>query len=214
MCGIADAEQTVGVPLVKMIDLNGEELDLVEKCELVDASMAEIVRHAKEGNEVCETLLECLEASGLNPCEITFAYEEGNLEVVVTVNQHGSITPVEVAKCVLRVVGATREAKPENVDWNTAFDDVEVSGGNGGGMAAIAPDRERSVNLDEAIGCVGLNADDLRVGIDEAGDFVLHAQMKGGKLGGFGGEEIKKVPLRHERDKFGDGGRWVKSGNG
>jgi len=40
----------------------------------------------------------------------------------------------------------------------------------------------------------------------QAGGFPAHAKVEGGKFGGFGGEEVEEVPLRHEGDVFGDGG--------
>ena len=168
--------------------------------------MAAIIGYGKEWNEVGEAPLEIVETCGLNRGEIAFTDEEGGLEIVVPVDENGSTTVVEVAEGVLGVVGAAREAKPENIDGNTPLDDVEVSSGDGCCVAAIAANGERSMNLNGTVGRFDLNADDLCAGVEEAGNFVLHEEMECGELGGFGGEEVEEVPLRHERDEFGCGG--------
>ena len=166
-----------------------------------------IVWYGKEGDEVGEALLEGLEACRLNCGEIAFADEEGGLEIFVAINEHGGVAVVKVAECVLRIVGAARKAEPENVNGDTTLDEIEVSGGDGDSVAAVTADGEGSTDFNGAIRRVGLNADDLRAGVDETGDFMLHEEMEGWKLGCFGGEEVEKIPLRHKRDEFGSSGK-------
>lgn len=74
-------------------------------------------------------------------------------------------------------------------------------------MAAIAADGERGRDFDWAVRCVGEDAGGDAVLLDEAGCLPTHAQSEVGEASGFGGEEVEKVPLRHEGDELGVRGK-------
>lgn len=108
------------------------------------------------------------------------------------------------------------KAEPEDVDGDTLFDDIEVSCGNTGGMAAIAADYEVGI---DPLGTVGSLRDDSRnlhgaLVVDEACGLPTHAEREIRELGGLGGEEVEEVPLRHEGNKFACGGEMPEVGDG
>ena len=77
-----------------------------------------------------------------------------------------------------------------------------MTGIAGDGVAAVAADGEGGGDFDRAFGRVGADAGGDAVLLDEAGGFPAHAECEGGEVGGFGGEEVEEVPLRHEGDEF------------
>ena len=71
------------------------------------------------------------------------------------------------------------------------------------GVAAIASNGEQGGNLDRAVWGGGADTSDGAIRLlNEAGGLPPHAQGKCRKPGGLGGEEVKEVPLRHERNEF------------
>ena len=63
-------------------------------------------------------------------------------------------------------------------------------------------------NLDGTVGCVGEDAGGGAVRcLDEAGGLPAHAESEAGEASGFCGEEVEEVPLGHECDEFGVGGK-------
>src|ERR1700722_4091808 len=145
--------------------------------------------------------------------ERTFANEKADLIVSGAVNEDCGAPVVDVAEAVFGVGGASREAEPENVNGDAALDDIKMRGGNCGRVAAVAADCERRMNFHRSVRSLHADTNDAGPisaasgsGFAEPGDFVFHEQTEAGEDGGFGGEEVEEVPLRHERDEL--CGRW------
>ena len=96
-------------PAFEVVDLDGEELDLVPGVELGGAA-------GEEGGELLEAGVEGFEAALLDGGEGAFGDDEAGLEVVVAVDEDEDAAEVDVAEGVLGVVGLAREAEPEDVD--------------------------------------------------------------------------------------------------
>jgi hypothetical protein len=106
------------------------------------------------------------------------------------------------------------EAKPEDVNGCAGFDNLEVGGDGGGGVATVAADDESGGEGCGAVGGLDLDSGDAAALLDEAGDLVLHEEAEGGVADGFGGEEVEQVPLGHEGDVAGVGGEMGEVGDG
>ncbi len=92
-------------------------------------------------------------------------------------------------------------------------DEREVGGDARDGVAAVAADGEVGRDGDGAVGGVGFDAGGDAVLLEEAGGFPTHAEGEGGIVGGFSGEEVEEVPLRHEGDEFCVGGEMAEVGD-
>ena len=119
--GVADAEQTRRGPSFEMIDLHGEEFDLVPGVDLGDAV-------GEEGGDACDALLEGFEALLLDLREAVFGNDVGDLEVVDAVDEDDETAVVHVAEAAFCVGWFAREAEPEDVDGHTRVDDLHVCG--------------------------------------------------------------------------------------
>ncbi len=95
---VADAEQAGKPPTVKVIDLYGEQLDLVPGIELGGAA-------GEEGCELFDTGAESFEAVPLNLREEAFGDDVAALEIVVAIDEDECAAVVDVAERVLGVVG-------------------------------------------------------------------------------------------------------------
>src|SRR3954466_52306 len=72
----------------------------------------------------------------------------------------------------------------------------------GEGVSPVRADYEVGQKIAFAGGSSHAHARDAIVVEEQVDYFMLHKQGKRGELFGFGGEEIEKVPLRHEADHF------------
>ena len=110
---------------MKVVDLHGEELDFVPGVKLRGAV-------AEKGNELFDVLAEAIEACLLEIGEGPFGDDAGGL--------------------VFGIVGVRGVAKPKDVDGDALLEEGEVSGGAGGGVAAIAADGEVGGDVEGAGG--------------------------------------------------------------
>jgi hypothetical protein len=209
--GIADAEEAGGPPFFKMVDLDGEELDLVPGIEMGGTS-------AEEGGELLDAGAEGFEAALLDDVEVVFGDDVAGLKVVAAVDEDERAAVVDVAESVLGVGGLAGNLEPEDVDGDPLLDDFEVGGFARHGVAAVATDGEVGVDFCGTVGCVGADADDMAgmsvgVGAKEADCFPTQAEVEGGEGGCFGAEEVEEVPLWHEDDVFCDGGEMSEVGD-
>jgi len=207
--GVADAEKAGAVPAGEVIDLDGEEFDLVPVSEIVYAV-------GKEGNEAGDGGAEGGKASGLDHGgEGVLGDEEGALEVVCAIDEDGEVAVVDVADDVGGVVFMAAEAEPEDVDGNSGLANWQAGSGTGGGVAAVATDDEGSADVDRAGGSVGVDADDAMIVVfDEAGGLVFHEKAERWEGCGLRGYEVEEVPLGHESDEFCMRGQMTEIGDG
>jgi hypothetical protein len=200
---IADAEEAGKRPAFEVIDLDGEQLDLVPGVEAGGAA-------GEEWGDALNTFAEGRKACLLDLGKGSFGDDVGGLEVLDAIDEDEETAVVDVAESAFGVVRVARDAEPEDVDGDAFLDDVEMSGGDGGGVAAVAADGERGVDFGGAVGGVGGDAGDAGgvggIGLDETGCLPAHAEREAGVMCGFGGEEVEEVPLWRERDVFADGG--------
>ncbi len=132
MGGVADAEEAGGGPALEVVELDGEEFDLVPGVDGLSAAIGE------EWGELRDAGLERGETLLLDGGEGAFGDDDAGLEVVVAVDEDEGATVVDVAEDVLGVGGLAGDAHPEDVDGDALFDDVEVGGVAGDGVAAVA----------------------------------------------------------------------------
>ena len=118
-------------PFSETVDLDGEELGLVPRVDLGGAA-------GEEGNDALDAFAECGESLLLDLREGAFGDDVRDLEVVDAVDEDDETAVVDVAQSVFGVGLMAGEAEPENVDGNAFFDDGEMSGVAGGGVAAVA----------------------------------------------------------------------------
>ena len=202
---VADAEQTGGRPLNQSIDEDGEKLDLVPGVDLGGAA-------GEEGNDTLDALMEGGEAILLDLRKGAFGDEVADLEVVVAIDENNEAAEVEVAERVFGVGGLARDAKPEDVQQNAFINEGEMTGDARDGVAAVAADGECGWDFDWTVRRIGENAGGEAVFLNESGSLPTHAESEAGKAGGLGGKEVEEVPLRHEGDEFGVGGKMAEVG--
>jgi len=207
--GVADAEKAGAVPAGEVIDLDGEELDLIPFGQFVHAI-------GKEGNEAGDGGAEGGKAGRLDyGGEGVFGDEEGALEVVGAIDKDGEGAVVDVADDIGGVVFVAAETEPEHVDGNSGFANRQASGGARGGVAAVAADHQGGADVDRAGGGVGVDADDAMVVVfDESGDFVFHEKAERWEVCGLRGEEVEEVPLGHQGNEFCMSGQMTEIGDG
>jgi hypothetical protein len=87
---VADAEQAGRAPVLKVVDLDGEEFDLVPGVDLGGAA-------SEEGDDALDALLEGGDAVLLDFGEGVFGDEVADLEVVVAIDEDDEAAEVEVA---------------------------------------------------------------------------------------------------------------------
>ena len=137
-----------------------------------------------------------------------FGDDKATLEVVATVDENKQATVIDVAKNILRITFVSGETEPEDVDRDSGFMKRKFGGGARCGLAAITADDERGRDIDRACWSVGVDSNDaIVVAFDQAGDLVLHQEMEVREPGRLGGEKIQKIPLWHQCDEFGVGGK-------
>jgi len=121
MGGIADAKQAGKRPALEVIDLHGEQLDVIPGIDLGCAT-------GEEGGELLDTGAKGLQAAPLNLRVVILGDDEARLKVIMTVDQNEGAAEVHVTESVLGIGGLAREAKPQYVDGNTLFYNVEMGG--------------------------------------------------------------------------------------
>src|SRR5580692_6508943 len=75
------------------------------------------------------------------------------------------------------------------------------------GMTSVRGDGKAGANLDMATRSRGEDSRDASLLREQILRFGLHQKMEIGKAFRFGGEEVEKIPLRHQGDEFAAGGK-------
>jgi len=119
--GITDAEQAGGRPVLKAIDLDGEEFDFVPGVDLGGAT-------GEKRNDAFDALMKGGETLLLDLRKGAFGNEVSDLIVVDAIDEDDEAAVVDVAEAVFRVGGLTGDAKPQDVDGNTVVDERKMSG--------------------------------------------------------------------------------------
>ena len=94
--------------------------------------------------------------------------------------------------------------KPENVNGHAVFNHFETRGLPGGRMAAVAAHNEIGANVDFPGIVPGYDSGDASVVPEQIACLVLHEQSECGEFAGVTGEEVEKIPLRHQGDELAD----------
>ena len=110
---VADAEQAGGAPLLKVVDLDSEELNFVPGVDLGGAA-------CEEGDDALEALLEGGDAFLLNLREGAFGNEIADLKIIIAIDEDDETAEVEVAERVLWIGGLACDAEPKDV-YRNAF---------------------------------------------------------------------------------------------
>ena len=112
------------------------------------------------------------------------------------------ILAVTTAEHLSGIGGFAREPKPQHIDRRAQTFDLQTGSFAHDRLAAVTADSQLGSDLQLAFRSFCFDADDLVAGLQYIDDFGLHHQLKGRTFPGFVGEEIQKVPLRHEAEKF------------
>ena len=132
--------------------------------------------------------------------ETTFGDQKAALPIISAIKHHQALASVE-SYGGFRIVRLPRHAHPEHVHRGSELIGLQAGAVTNQGMPAIRADHQVGANLERAFGRHDLNAGHPPAIFDEAGDLGLHLQVEGGKAARLFGDEIQKVPLRHQRDK-------------
>src|SRR5207248_6249446 len=94
-------------------------------------------------------------------------------------------------------------SKPEHIDWNAKFQDLELCGFAHHRVTAVAADHEvrPDFNLRSAAS-PRLDSCDLFSIANQIDSLMLHSQIESGKFHCLSGKKVQKIPLRHQRDKL------------
>ena len=92
-------------PAFEVVDLDGEQLDLVPGIDLGGAAL-------EERGKLLKLVVEAIEAFGLERGKASFWNEVASLEVVVAVDEDEESAEIDVAEGVLGVVGLACQAEP------------------------------------------------------------------------------------------------------
>jgi hypothetical protein len=103
----------------------------------------------------------------------------------------------------LGVACLAADAKPEHIYRNTGFDDFQLRRSPHRRMPAIAADHQVSANthLGVAHSTRHHSCDPFAIP-DQIDSLMLHKQVECRELPGLPGEEIQKIPLRHQSDEL------------
>src|SRR5580658_141879 len=198
--GVADAQQPRPIPAAQAIDRDGEELDLVPVRDLADAVGERRLRArdllAKGGEAAAPDLL-----GG------ALADDEGALPIVVAVEHHQDTPLVEAAKQGFGFTGVPREPHPQHIHGGAQIHHLEAGRRAEGRMTAVGGDDELGADLAQALGAPRLDADDAPVLLDQARRRGRHAQLELRVALRRTGEEIEKLPLRHQGDELASRGQ-------
>ena len=116
MRGIANAEQAGEMPPREVIDLHGEQLDLVPAIEFLHAL-------AKERNHAENVLMEGFQTFFLEHFERALSDEETTLPIVAAIDHDDAAPGLEIAETGMRIVGVARHTHPEDIEGRAQIGD-------------------------------------------------------------------------------------------
>ena len=135
--------------------------------------------------------------------ERAFADHQPRLEVIAPRDQNERLAVVDIAEQLLGIVAGAADAEPQHVDGNAELLHLEAGGLADARVTAIAADDQIGQDIDRAIRRLRHHAANASIGrrSGPAASFCMR-RVKLGKLLRLVGEEVEKVPLRHERDEL------------
>ena len=102
-----------------------------------------------------------------------------------------------------RLVGLPAgESEPKNIHWRAVIVALQPGAGAKRRVPPVGSDHQVGADCQFAVGAAGANADNATVFLDEIGRLSLHSHMESFVAFAAFGEEIQKIPLRHQRDIF------------
>ena len=112
----------------------------------------------------------------------------------------------------MRIAGKPGEPHPQNVDRGTEVDYLETGRVAYRGMAAVGAHYQVRPDLQQSLWSLRDHAGDPPVILDQAGYVGSHSELEGGIALRLFGQEVEKVPLRHEGNETAAGGQAGKIG--
>ena len=109
---------------------------------------------------------------------------------------------LEKTERLFRIVLFLRDAHPEHVDWYAKLTQLETGAGMCRRVPPVRTDDEIRANFHFAARSFCTHAAHSLILDQQINDLCLHVQLEVRETFGMPGEEIKKIPLRHERDEF------------
>jgi len=103
---------------------------------------------------------------------------------------------------LLGIGGEAGDAHPQHVDGSAEIEDFKAGFGAQDGMTAVGADGLWRAEFAMAIAGFGADTCDAAIFNDQIDDFRFQVQVKLRICLGRFGDEIQKIPLRHEADEF------------
>jgi hypothetical protein len=134
--------------------------------------------------------------------ESAFANHVAALPVIAAVQQHHKLAGTHIAKGSLWVARAFGETEPEHIDRRAEIHHFQVCAFAHRRTASVCADHEICVHFEFALrrGCS--HADDPLIFKKQVGHLDFRSQTKRRAAPRMFGNEIQKIPLRHEGDEF------------
>src|SRR5215472_17421446 len=192
---VSNAQQSRPVPALKPIDLDGQDLDLFPVPHLVHAL-------AQPGSDLANVAAESIDAARLDVVIGAFGDDQARLKVIRAIDKDQCLSVVDIAKHLSWVAWHAAKPKPQDIDGHTMFDHFQSGCAAGNRVTAIATHHEFRANLHLSAVVAGNHACNALAVSFEVHHFVLHQQLKRGKPLSMTGNEVQKIPLRHERHEF------------
>src|SRR5262245_21556148 len=194
MGGIADAQQARPIPSQQSVDTDRQELYIIPAAQLVHPGGSVRREFYNLVAKNCEVLLAHL-------LEESFGNDEAALPIVAAIERDKNPSRIEASHGRGRVVRTSTEAKPKNIHRSAKFLHFQTSVCSHDRAAAVCTHDKISKYFDHSGGSIGVKADHARRFFDKAACLSFHHETKSRAPGRILGKEVKKIPLRHQRDK-------------
>ncbi len=191
---VAEAQQPGQVPFAEPVQSHVEQLHLVPRRHAVLAAPQPRRTAGEGGEELVETARAELRVG-------TFRNDRGALPVVTPIDEHAEHPVVEVADQSFGVPRMAGYPEPPGVDRARILVEAEFGKCPGERVPAVTGGGDRRAQF--ARGAFRVAVPDPAYApafVDQGGGFGVHSQREGGLLFARVGEQVEKVPLRHQSD--------------
>ena len=203
---VADAQQPRPMPYPQAVDRHAQQLDVVPVAQFGGAV-------AQVRGEPGDFIAESRQAALLNLGIAALGNDIGALPIVFAVQHHQDATGVDTPQGLRRIVGPPRQPHPQHVHRRAEIVDGEPGLPAHRRMAAIGADDEIGANGQMPLRRFDAHAGNPAALLDEADHLGSRHQPKRGVAATLLGDEIEKIPLRHQGEEAAMGGQMGKIGD-
>ena len=184
--------------MLQPIDRDGEQSDIIPVADLLEPVL-HLRSNRRDGGA------QALKALPLHLFVAALRYHQRTLPVIAAIDHHEDSARRDAAQWFRTVVRPPREAQPQHIDGSANILDNEAAGPANRRVPAVGTDNEIGDDCEGAGGSPRPKAGDASVLFNEFGRLALHAKRKGWIALGVTGDEIEKIPLRHQHDELASG---------